>query len=64
MPKLYAAGTFYESDMRPDFWQVRHPENAIVIQCASDAAYDEIIVEVEDPAAEVARIRNVLPKRA
>jgi hypothetical protein len=63
-PGLYAAGTFYESDMRPDFWSVRRPENAIVIRCASDADYDEIIVEVEDPEAEVARLRNAIPIRA
>lgn len=64
VPGLYAAGTFYESDMRPDFWSVRKPEQAIVIQCATDADYDEIIVEVEDPSAEIARLRNAIGLRA
>lgn len=63
IPAVYSAGTFYQSDFRPDFWVVRHPELAIVIQCRSDAAYDEIIVEVEDPKATVARVREALQAR-
>lgn len=64
IPHFYTAGTFYQADFRPDFWSVRHPENAIVIRCAPDAAYDEIIVEVEDPDETVTRIRAALPRRA
>jgi hypothetical protein len=60
IPFVYTAGTYYQSDFRPDFWTVRDADRAIVIQCAEKAAYDEIIVEVEDPAATVARIRSAL----
>ncbi len=64
IPFVYTAGTYYQSDFRPDFWSVRHPEKAIVIQCAPDAAYDEIIVEVEDPVATVALIEQALARVA
>jgi len=63
-PGLYAAGAFYERDMRPDFWSVHDPERAIVIQCVTDADYDEIIVEVAEPTIDVARLRNALGARA
>ena len=42
----------------------RDPANALVIQCAPEAAYDELIVEVEDPAETLARVQAVLPQRA
>jgi hypothetical protein len=64
IPYVYTAGTYYQADFRPDFWTVRNRENAIVIQFSLEAAYDEIIVEVEDPAATVALINAALPKRA
>lgn len=64
IPFVYTAGTFYQMDFRPDFWSVRNPENALVIQCSSEAAYDEVIVEVEDPIETLERIQAVLPKRA
>src|SRR5690606_3892826 len=60
VPALYRAGTYYQADFRPDFWTVRHPDQAVVIQCRDGAAYDEIIVEVEDPGATVARVRAAL----
>lgn len=60
VPYLYTAGTYYQADFRPDFWTVRDPDRAIVIQCREGAAYDEIIVEVEDPEAAVTMIRGVL----
>jgi hypothetical protein len=60
VPYFYTAGTYYQADFRPDFWTVRDPERAVVIQCREGAAYDEIIVEVEDPETAVAMIRGVL----
>lgn len=62
IPHVYAAGTFYQSDFRPDFWSVREPENAVVIQCTDGAAYDEIIVEVERPAETVTMINAALAR--
>jgi hypothetical protein len=61
---VYTAGTFYQADFRPDFRSVRDPANALVIRCSDQAAYDEIIVEVEDPDATLERIRAALPRRA
>lgn len=60
IPYVYTAGTYYQGDFRPDFWTVRRAEHAIVIQCTSEGAFDEIIVEVADPAATVAEIRRAL----
>ncbi len=58
IPTVYTAGTYYQSDLQADFWVVRNPDNAIVIQCREGSAFDEIIVEVEDPAAVVALIEQ------
>lgn len=63
IPFVYTAGTFYQSDFRPDFWSVRNADHALVIQCMPDAAYDELIVEVEDPAETLTRIRAALSRR-
>lgn len=63
VPWAYTAGTYYQSDFRPDFWTVRNADNALVIQCAQAAAYDEIIVEVQDPDETLTRIRAALSKR-
>ena len=60
LPYVYTAGTYYQADFRPDFWTVRDPDRAIVIQCREGAAYDEIIVEVEDPAGTVEMIRAAI----
>jgi hypothetical protein len=60
IPSVYTAGTYYQADFRPDFWTVRDPDRAIVIQCREDAAYDEIIVEVEDPHRTVEVIRTAI----
>lgn len=63
VPFLYTAGTYYQSDFRPDFWTVRRAEQAVVIQCREGAAYDEIIVEVEDPAATIAMVTDALERQ-
>ncbi len=63
LPAFYTAGTYYQADFRPDFWTVRRPDQAVVVQCREGAAYDEIIVEVEDPGATVARVRAALAAR-
>lgn len=60
IPYVYTAGTYYQADFRPDFWTVRNPDRAIVIQCREGAAYDEIIVEVEDPHRTVEMIRSAV----
>ena len=54
VPGVIVAGTFYQDGKRI-FWDVRDPERTIVVELADDR-YDELIVEVADPAAEVARL--------
>jgi hypothetical protein len=62
IPYVYTAGTYYQSDFRPDFWTVRNADDAVVIQCTGDAAYDEIIVEVERAADTVEQVRAALKR--
>jgi hypothetical protein len=70
IPGLIAAGTFYEAGKRV-FWDVHHPEKAIIIKLKSgqydiltamDDRYDQIVVEVEDPAGAVATIESALAR--
>jgi hypothetical protein len=49
IPGIIAAGTFFQQDKRI-FWDVHHAENALIIELAHDD-YDELIIEVENPAA-------------
>jgi hypothetical protein len=57
---VIAAGTFYH-DHNWVFWDVHHPEKAIVIDLR-DERYEKLIVEVPDPAETVARVQAALPK--
>lgn len=54
VPGVIVAGTFHQDGKRI-FWDVKDPERTIVVELADDR-YDELIVEVGDPAAEVARL--------
>ena len=58
VPGVITAGTFYQDGKRI-FWDVHHPEKAIVIDL-HDERYNELIVEVDDPAEAVRLIRNSL----
>ena len=58
VPGVIIAGTFYPEGKRV-FWDVKDPEKTIVINLA-DERYDELIVEVADPAEEVQRIQNAI----
>lgn len=49
---LLTAGTFHVDGKRI-FWDVRNPDNAVVIDL-DDEDYEQLIVEVEDPDAVVA----------
>lgn len=69
IPGIITAGT-YNAGVKRTFWDVHNPENAIRIQLKSaldlfeGAAdrYDELIVEVDNPAETVDRIHRALPK--
>jgi hypothetical protein len=51
VPGLITAGTFYLHGERI-FWDVRNPENAIVVDLDDDT-YSQLIIEVEHPDATV-----------
>lgn len=47
LPNVFRAGLFYQDGNRV-FWDVRHPENTVVVSLA-DERYARLIIEVEDP---------------
>lgn len=56
IPGVITAGTFYLHGQRV-FWDVHHPEDTVVLEL-HDERYNELIVEVADPAAAVELVRN------
>lgn len=52
IPGIITAGTFYQHGKRI-FWDVHDPDNTVVVELA-DERYDELIIEVADPAVTVA----------
>lgn len=58
IPGVLTAGTFYQDGKRV-FWDVHHPQNAIVVELR-DERYNELIVEVADPVATVDLISGSL----
>jgi hypothetical protein len=60
IPGVITAGTYYQHGKRV-FWDVHRAENTIVIDLA-DERYDQLIVEVADPEAAVARIGEALAR--
>lgn len=61
IPGVITAGTFYQHGKRI-FWDVHNPDKTIVIALHDDR-YDELIVEVPDPAQAIQLIRSALPKQ-
>jgi hypothetical protein len=58
IPGIITAGTFYQHGKRV-FWDVHHPERVVVVELA-DERYDELVIEVEDPAITVATIASAI----
>jgi hypothetical protein len=56
LPGLFAAGTFYYRGELV-FWDVRQPANTIIVSLDHER-YRKLIIEVEDPSATVARLRD------
>ena len=54
IPGVITAGTFRQAGQRL-FWDVHDPESSIIIQLHDDQ-FDELIVQVSDPAAAVNQI--------
>jgi len=60
VPGILGAGTFYyHGDIV--FWDVHDPANAIILTLDHER-YKKLIVEVEDPADEIARLRSALAR--
>lgn len=64
LPGYYLAGTFWKFWGNPakrvkSFWIRRHPDKCIKINLANHD-YDYLMVEVDDPAAEITRITEWL----
>ena len=58
VPGLFAAGTFlYQGGLV--FWDVRHPEQTIIVSLAHER-YKKLIVEVENPASAVEELRDAI----
>ncbi len=60
IPGVITAGTFYQHGNRV-FWDVHNPDNTVVIEL-KDERYNELVVEVADPAAAVELVRAALPR--
>jgi hypothetical protein len=60
LPGLFAAGTFfYRGELV--FWDVRHPEQTIIVSLAHER-YKKLIVEVENPASTAALLRDAIDR--
>lgn len=60
IPNVFRAGLFWMDGERV-FYDVRNPQNTIIIELA-DENYAKLIVEVEDPRSAVAQIQAALPR--
>ena len=61
IPGVMRAGTFYQDGKRV-FWDVHHPERTVVLELHDDT-YDQLIVEVADPASTVEKISHAIAGR-
>ena len=58
LPGVITAGMFYQHGKRV-FWDVHDPEQTVVIELV-DERYDELIIEVADPAGAVTLLQGSL----
>jgi hypothetical protein len=61
IPNLFRAGSFYQ-DGGWVFWDVRHPEKTVVVEL-QDEHFQKLVVEVSDPAAIVALLKQSMATR-
>ena len=60
LPGVVTAGTFYQ-DGQMVFWDVHHPEKALIIWLR-DERYQRLVIEVDDPPATAAAIQGAIGK--
>ena len=58
LPNVFRAGTFYQEGGLV-FWDVRHPEHAVVVDLDHER-YHKLVIEVNDPSAAVALINEAV----
>lgn len=58
VPNIFRAGMFYQ-DGGLVFWDVRHPEQTIVVDLDHER-YKKLIIEVTDPSATIAQLNDAL----
>jgi PH (Pleckstrin Homology) domain-containing protein len=56
IPHFLIAGTYYQDGKRV-FWDVHHPQEAVVISLNHEK-YNELVIEVEDPGAFVKEVQE------
>ena len=61
VPGVITAGTFYHHGRRL-FWDVHDPQRTVVVELAHEN-YDELVIEVADPAAAVSLLRDKVGPR-
>jgi len=60
VPGFFAAGTFiYHGELV--FWNVRHPEQTIIVSLAHER-YKKLIVEVENPVSTATMLRDAIDR--
>ena len=59
IPGLITAGTYYEANEKPVFWDVCEQEKAIAIDL-QDERFSTVVIEVADPEASIREILNAL----
>jgi hypothetical protein len=60
VPGFFAAGTFYYHGELV-FWDVRHPEQTIIVSLAHER-YKKLIVEVENPVSTATMLRDAIDR--
>ena len=61
MPGVITACMFYQDGKRI-FWDIHHPDQAVVITLA-DESYNELVIEVENPDAFVANLQKSIRRK-
>jgi hypothetical protein len=54
IPFVITAGTFYQDGKRV-FWDIHHPKEAVILSLDHET-YNELVIEVDDPAAFVREV--------
>jgi hypothetical protein len=62
IPNLFRAGTFYQ-DGGWVFWDVRHPDKAIVVEL-EDEQFQRLVIEVSEPEVTVALLKQSAAKHS